>query len=285
MIIAGVEDLFLGSGNNAFRRTKEENMDRNRKLMKQTQSKTSDGGEQAAETTITMQAYSTKEPSEDLKKRIKENVRAAREMLCVGTPGDPSRPGYRSKRNDGVNGFRESIANVQELRDRNLGGNRPLSTSSSIGSQPTIHKWLNETSDGVPGVGFRPKYTNLSEYSSQRSSHPATINFASDRNPFASLINHNLARDRCYLPRELVVRYWCHDKVQDELRDDFRIRSSSATAADVVREYISNLPEEATSEVAVEDFLKKRFVGALEMDQYRSMFAVLFLMRCEENDW
>jgi hypothetical protein len=105
------------------------------------------------------------------------------------------------------------------------------------------------------------------------------------RNPFASLVTRpRTATDsRCTDS----PRYWIHDKVQDELRHDFRTKFPRKTATDIASTYFESISKETTSEVDCEKIVDKDgcVVPQITADQWRAIYATMFLERCETNGW
>jgi hypothetical protein len=113
-------------------------------------------------------------------------------------------------------------------------------------------------------------------------------------NPFASLITRPShirppAVEVEAKPGDIAAdRYWCHDQVQDELRFDFRTRNDGKSATEVCRDYLSELPEDVTVDVDVENIVggkNLRAIPELLPDQWRAIYATMFLERCEMNGW
>jgi hypothetical protein len=103
-------------------------------------------------------------------------------------------------------------------------------------------------------------------------------------NPFASL----MIRAPKYKARPTEKdRYWVHDKVQDELRHDFRKRTMGKTGADVARTYFDSVPRDTTNDVDCENTIGENLnkMPELEVDQWKAVIATAFLDRCEKNDW
>jgi hypothetical protein len=103
-------------------------------------------------------------------------------------------------------------------------------------------------------------------------------------NPFASIVTRTFNNIASPTERD---RYWVHDRVQDELRHDFRNRQVGKTATEVARAYFDSVPKEVTSEIDCEKIISK-FDGKtpdLEVDQWKALYATAFLERCEKNGW
>jgi hypothetical protein len=104
-------------------------------------------------------------------------------------------------------------------------------------------------------------------------------------NPFSSLVT----RPRIFVDSRYrnSPRYWVHDKVQDELRHDFRTKVDGKTATDIVMTYFESISKETTSKVDCEKIVDKGDgkVPEVTADQWRVIYATMFMERCEKNRW
>jgi hypothetical protein len=113
---------------------------------------------------------------------------------------------------------------------------------------------------------------------------PVHLNQVGPNNPFAPLVAR-LPMYKAFPPEQ--DRYWVHDKVQDELRHDFRKRSMRERGEDVARAYFDSVPKVVTSETDCGKIIEKHVEkpADLEVDQWKAVYATAFLDRCEKNSW
>ena len=102
-------------------------------------------------------------------------------------------------------------------------------------------------------------------------------------NPFASFITERSDAVAEALPNDLMLCYFAHNQVQDQLRSNWR-RDRSASAEQVAKEFWEQLPQK-------EFEVSKEFEGqlgqmrALTMDQLIHMWVLRFWQRCKDEGW
>ncbi|KAF2434849.1 hypothetical protein EJ08DRAFT_435612 [Tothia fuscella] len=323
---------------------------------------------------VEFDTYSSKPTPEALKNEIRSNLRAAKEKLLAGTPGDASRPGYEgyeaqydylTKLKAGVeqpwrpetsgignsaqtaaqittwveetSGLSAETAASPAIEDeydeyyrrpsesefdsipddkftppvRSSSFHNPFQCDSSTDSDvtysqvrlftepmlPRLHSW----NDSVTPSSLEEILTSFTMPGYDAFNHPDAMKFdstvlymrgdfefgffhASATNPFTCMISGS-PKDPKEVSEELMQRYWSHDMVQKELREDYANRVPGTTAADVCEAYMDRMPKEYASRATAARVLRKKWFGKLTLDEYRCLYAVMFAERCAENGW